>query len=72
MTGLRDWFQTPPGQVVLAWERERFDAALAAAVDASRPDLVVLMLGLGELYDRRVAGKVVEFGEDGGWTVGVA
>ena len=29
MTGLRDWFQTPPGQVVLAWERERFDAALA-------------------------------------------
>ena len=29
MIGLHDWFQTPPGQHVLAWERERFDAALA-------------------------------------------
>ena len=29
MTGLHDWFQTPPGQYVLDWERARFDAALA-------------------------------------------
>lgn len=29
MTGLRDWFQTPPGQYVLDWERAQFDAALA-------------------------------------------
>ncbi len=33
-------------------------------VARDRPDLVVLMLGLGELYDRRVAGKVVEFGTE--------
>jgi SAM-dependent methyltransferase len=29
MTGLHDWFQTPPGQHVLDWERGQFDAALA-------------------------------------------
>ncbi|MDO5290296.1 MAG: methyltransferase domain-containing protein [Pseudomonadota bacterium] len=29
MSTLHDWFQTPPGQYVLAWERARFDAALA-------------------------------------------
>ncbi|MDR1968417.1 MAG: class I SAM-dependent methyltransferase [Burkholderiaceae bacterium] len=29
MSGLSDWFQTPPGQYVLDWERARFDAALA-------------------------------------------
>jgi SAM-dependent methyltransferase len=29
MSGLADWFQTPPGQYVLDWERARFDAALA-------------------------------------------
>lgn len=28
MTGLHDWFQTPPGQYVLDWERARFDGAL--------------------------------------------
>ena len=26
---LHEWFQTPPGQYVLAWERAQFDAALA-------------------------------------------
>ncbi len=29
MTGLHDWFQTPPGQYLLAWEQAQFDAALA-------------------------------------------
>lgn len=29
MTQLHDWFQTPPGQYVLDWERAQFDAALA-------------------------------------------
>ena len=29
MTGLHDWFQTPPGRYLLDWERARFDAALA-------------------------------------------
>ena len=26
---LAEWFQTPPGQYVLAWERAQFDAAVA-------------------------------------------
>ena len=29
MTGMHDWFQTPPGQYLLAWEMEQYDAALA-------------------------------------------
>ena len=29
MTGLFDWFHTPPGQYALAWEQAQFDAALA-------------------------------------------
>ena len=29
MTGLYDWFHTPPGQYALAWEQAQFDAALA-------------------------------------------
>lgn len=29
MTVLHDWFQTPPGQYALAWERAQFDTALA-------------------------------------------
>ncbi|MDR0274787.1 MAG: class I SAM-dependent methyltransferase [Burkholderiaceae bacterium] len=29
MIDLHDWFKTPPGQHVLAWERARLDAALA-------------------------------------------
>ena len=29
MSDLRDWFQTPPGQQALAWERARLDEALA-------------------------------------------
>ncbi|MFV0681430.1 class I SAM-dependent methyltransferase [Ottowia sp.] len=29
MTDLNDWFQTPPGQYLLEWERAQFDAALA-------------------------------------------
>ncbi|QTD44204.1 class I SAM-dependent methyltransferase [Ottowia testudinis] len=29
MTRLHDWFQTAPGQYVLAWERAQFDTALA-------------------------------------------
>lgn len=27
--GLQDWFQTPPGQYLLAWERTQFDRAVA-------------------------------------------
>ncbi len=27
--GLTDWFKTPPGEYLLAWERERFDEAVA-------------------------------------------
>jgi SAM-dependent methyltransferase len=27
--GLTDWLKTPPGEYLLAWERERFDAAVA-------------------------------------------
>jgi peptidoglycan/LPS O-acetylase OafA/YrhL len=33
-------------------------------VTRERPDLVVLMLGLGELYDRRVEGEVLTFGTE--------
>ncbi len=29
MTGLHEWFQTPPGQHLLAWEMAQFDTALA-------------------------------------------
>lgn len=29
MTGMHDWFQTPPGQYLLAWEMEQYDTALA-------------------------------------------
>jgi len=29
MTALHEWFRTPPGQSVLAWERAQFDALLA-------------------------------------------
>ena len=29
MTSLHDWFRTPPGQYLLDWERQQFDAALA-------------------------------------------
>lgn len=29
MTGLQEWFHTPPGQHLLAWEMSQFDAALA-------------------------------------------
>ena len=28
---LHEWFQTPPGQYLLDWERAQFDAALVAA-----------------------------------------
>ena len=27
--GLTDWLKTPPGEYLLAWERERFDLALS-------------------------------------------
>ena len=27
--GLQDWFQTPPGRYLLAWEREQFDSTVA-------------------------------------------
>ena len=27
--GLTDWLKTPPGEYLLAWERERFDQAVS-------------------------------------------
>ena len=47
MSGLHDWFQTPPGQYVLAWERAQFDAALADvfgyhALQVGLPDIDAL------------------------------
>ena len=44
MSGLHDWFQTPPGQAALAWERGRLDAALADVFGYH-----ALQLGLGDL-----------------------
>lgn len=44
MSGLHDWFQTPPGQVALAWERQQLDAALADVFGYH-----ALQLGLAEL-----------------------
>ena len=29
LTGLTDWFQTPPGQYLLGWEQTQFDLAVA-------------------------------------------
>ncbi|CAM5783806.1 class I SAM-dependent methyltransferase [Ottowia pentelensis] len=44
MSDLHDWFQTPAGQVVLAWERARLDEALADVFGYH-----ALQLGLAEL-----------------------
>jgi len=44
MNGPHDWFQTPPGQHALAWERARLDAALADVFGYH-----ALQLGLSEL-----------------------
>lgn len=44
MSGLHDWFQTPAGQVALAWERARLDDALADVFGYH-----ALQLGLAEL-----------------------
>jgi SAM-dependent methyltransferase len=46
-TGLHDWFQTPPGQYLLGWERDQFDGAVADifgyhAVQLGLPDLDTL------------------------------
>ena len=42
--GLSDWFQTPPGRYLLAWERAQFDAAVADIFGYH-----ALQLGLPEL-----------------------
>ncbi len=42
--GLSDWFQTPPGRYLLAWERLQFDAAVADVFGYH-----ALQLGLPEL-----------------------
>jgi len=47
----------PKDPSCVAWE-----GRWTQEVAATQPDLVVLMLGLGELYDRRVAGGPVPFG----------
>ena len=44
MSGLHDWFQTPPGQAALAWERAQLDDALADVFGYH-----ALQLGLAEL-----------------------
>ena len=50
--------QTIPNSAACA----QWEARWIQEVAVSRPDVVVLMLGLGELYDRRVGDEVVEFG----------
>ncbi len=42
--GFTDWFKTPPGEYLLAWERERFDQAVADVFGFH-----ALQLGLPEL-----------------------
>ncbi|MES2954964.1 MAG: SAM-dependent methyltransferase, partial [Pseudomonadota bacterium] len=42
--GFTDWFRTPPGEYLLAWERERFDQAVADMFGYH-----ALQLGLPEL-----------------------
>lgn len=42
--GFTDWFKTPPGEYLLAWERERFDQAVADMFGYH-----ALQLGLSEL-----------------------
>ena len=42
--GLQDWFETPPGRYLLAWERPQFDAAVADIFGYH-----ALQLGLPEL-----------------------
>jgi len=48
--GLTDWLKTPPGEYVLAWERERFDLALSDvfgyhALQLGLPEIEALRLG---------------------------
>ena len=43
-TGLQDWFQTPPGRYLLAWERAQFDSTVADIFGYH-----ALQLGLPEL-----------------------
>ena len=45
-------------------ECAEWEARWTQEVASSRPDLVVLMLGLGELYDRRVDDGVLRFGTE--------
>ena len=44
MSGLHDWFQTPPGQAALTWERAQLDEALADVFGYH-----ALQLGLAEV-----------------------
>jgi SAM-dependent methyltransferase len=44
MIGLQDWFQTPPGRYLLAWERAQFESAVADIFGYH-----ALQLGLPEL-----------------------
>ncbi len=43
-SGLHEWFQTPPGQYLLAWEQQHFDAAVADVFGYH-----ALQLGLGQM-----------------------
>ena len=38
MIGLQDWFATPPGRYLLAWEQAQFDEAVADV--AAHPDVL--------------------------------
>lgn len=49
LTGLPEWFQTPPGQYLLGWEQTQFDLAVADLFGYN-----ALQLGLPELQTLRV------------------
>jgi SAM-dependent methyltransferase len=49
LTGLTEWFQTPPGQYLLGWEQTQFDLAVADLFGYN-----ALQLGLSELQTLQV------------------
>ena len=62
---LHEWFETPPGRYLLAWERARFDRAVADIFGYH-----ALQLGLPELdalAANRMPHRWLATGEPGGW-----
>ncbi len=68
--GFTDWFRTPPGEYLLAWERERFDQAVADMFGYH-----ALQLGLSELDALRSNRMPHQWlalqGTEGGFAAGV-